>query len=617
MKKRVFALIMCFTVLAGSITGCGNSGSANPGVTPSVSAGQTGEDGRSAGNTDNRDFSAFDKDEQLPSEEKISEYMASIYGDDSDSLSGRLFGRTAGKYKTQSSAGAVMTEAVAEAENTMDSAMAAPNLSGMNSVYTEEWDKPLPDFNTEEYNSVDENGFQRTSVSPLSTFAADVDTGSYSNLRRMINEGYRLNDIPSGAVRVEEMLNYFDHSLSDSDISDGAFSVKSELGDCPWNKDNKLLMMTVQANRKSSPYTGSNYVFLIDTSGSMSTENKIDLAITSFKKFANTLTASDKVSVVTYSGSSEVLLENASGTDESAIDEALDKAYMQCYCYGGGTNGSGGIEAAYKAAEKSYIEGGNNRVIIASDGDMNLGISDQSGLVDLITKKKESGIFLTTLGFGNGNYSDANMEQIADAGNGNYYYIDCMNEAKRVLCEKAAQSFITVAKDVKFQLEFNPAAVDGYRLVGYENRKMAAEDFKDDTKDGGEVGAGAQVTVMYELVLKDSASASLPDDIDLKYQDKGNLSDAAASGELCTLAVRYKEPAGDIGTEETYPVFASSDDPSADFLFSSAVAEAALVITDSQYKDDASISAAAERAASYAEGDKYKEEFAELMKQLY
>ncbi|MCR5209281.1 MAG: von Willebrand factor type A domain-containing protein [Lachnospiraceae bacterium] len=587
MKKRMFAIMICMTMAVGMLSGCTGK------PEPSVSDGRI-VSGKDTGENKGGDLSAWDDEEELPSQREMEKFNSG----DSYGKKGML-----GFLSNQNS--------VYEAEcGTEEACVQSVDNSYAGSTYCGDLDAEIP-FNTEEYNAINENGFLNTSITPLSTFAADVDTGSYANFRRMINDGYDLNSIPSGAIRTEEMLNYFDYTVDDANISSGAFSVQYETGTCPWNKDNTLLMMTVQANQVESTYEGNNYVFLIDTSGSMAQSDKIDLCILAFKKLANTLTDADRVSIVTYSGSSSTLLEGAEGTEQDDIDEALDEAYMHCYCYGGGTNGSGGIEAAYKLAEKNFIEGGNNRVIIASDGDMNLGITDNSGLVDLIEEKKESGIFLTTLGFGSGNYSDANMESIADAGNGNYFYIDCMDEAKRVLCDKMAQTFVTVAKDVKFQVEFNPAAVSEYRLIGYENRTMAAEDFTDDTKDGGEVGAGAQVTVLYELVPAGEGT-----DIDLKYQEDRSLTDAAASNEVGTVSIRYKAPDGDTSTEEDYAVCLTTGNASDDFNFASAVAEASMVITGSEYKENSDISNAAQRAKDSAGGDEAREQFAELIENL-
>ena len=316
------------------------------------------------------------------------------------------------------------------------------------------------EFNTEEYAYYPENGFNSVFKSPLSTFAADVDTGSYTNLRRYITSGTGLNGLPAGLLRYEEMINYFDYKVANT--SAGRFSVGYKVAKCPWNPEHSLLMMTVRANEVEVKAAPGNYTFLIDVSGSMAEKDKIELAVKSFALFTDTLGPEDRVSIVTYSGTSETLLDSCPGNDKEKIFKALRDAENYCVNWGGGTNGSGGITAAYDLAEKNFVQGGNNRVIIASDGDMNLGITGTAGLVELITEKKEKGIFLTTLGFGTGNYSDTNMEQIANAGNGNYYYIDCMDEAQRVLVERVRETMITVAKDVKFQMEFNPARVSEY-----------------------------------------------------------------------------------------------------------------------------------------------------------
>ena len=457
------------------------------------------------------------------------------------------------------------------------------------------------DFNTEEYNIIKENGFIDVVNNPLSTFAADVDTGSYCNLRRMIRDGWDLNNVAS-AIRTEEIVNYFDYTV---DNDDDIFSVQYSVGDCPWNKDNKLLILTMQANSEMNiPNEGNNFVFLIDSSGSMSSKDKLDLAKESFKLLAGTLGPKDRVSIVTYSGSSETLLVGSN--DYNEICRTLDKIKAN-----GGTNGSGGITAAYECATKNFIKNGNNRVIIASDGDMNLGITSQSGLVDLIKEKKESGVFLTVLGFGSGNYSDANMESIADAGNGNYFYIDSIDEAERVLCEKVMQTTVTVAKDVKFQVEFNPAEVSAYRQIGYENRQMSARDFNDDTKDGGEIGAGAQVTVCYELILTGNGS----DNDGLKYQDTV-LSDDAKTGELCTVSVRYKAPTSDTSSLIEYPLVDNGISNRSDFNFICGVIEASMVLRNSEYKGKATIDSAYQLAKSGCDNNKYREDFCNLLVEL-
>lgn len=458
------------------------------------------------------------------------------------------------------------------------------------------------DFNTEEYNTIKENGFVKVSQSPLSTFAADVDTGSYCNLRRMIMQGYNLENVAS-AIRTEEIVNYFDYKV---DSKDDVFSVQYSIGDCPWNKDNKLLVMTMQANSETNVSNeGNNFVFLIDSSGSMNSKDKLPLVKESFKLLAENLGPNDRVSIVTYSGSSDTLLEGSNNYKK--ICKVLDSISAS-----GGTNGSGGINAAYQCAEKNFIKGGNNRVIIASDGDMNLGITSQSGLVDLIKEKKETGVFLTVLGYGTGNYSDANMESIADAGNGNYFYIDSIDEAERVLCEKLMQTTVTVAKDVKFQVEFNPYEVAEYRQIGYENRQMSAKDFNDDKKDGGEIGAGAQVTVCYELKLRDPDEK--PED-DLKYQDTV-LSDNAKNGELCTVSVRYKAPDEDESKLIKYPLKDKGISNKDDFNFICGIIEASMVMRDSEYKGNATYDSAYKLAKSGTGNNKYREEFCSLIKKL-
>lgn len=455
-------------------------------------------------------------------------------------------------------------------------------------------------FNTEEYDFIKENSFVEVAKTPLSTFAADVDTGSYTLLRRCINNGSNLDNI-SSAIRTEEMINYFDYNVEDTDDT---FGVKYELTDCPWNEDNKILIMTIQANATENiPSEGNNFVFLIDTSGSMSSADKIDMVKESFKQLTSILGENDKVSIVTYSGSSATLLEGSSDKDE--ICKVLDSLKTN-----GGTNGSGGITAAYECAMNNFIEGGNNRVIIASDGDMNLGITSKGGLVDLISEKKESGVFLTVLGYGSGNYSDSNMEGIADAGNGNYYYIDCIEEAERVLCEKLMETTVTVAKDVKMQVEFNPYIVKEYRQIGYENRQMSASDFDDDTKDGGEVGAYQQVTVAYELIMNDGE-----DEVDggLKYQE-GELTEAAYTGECCTVSVRYKNPDEDESTELEFVITEKDveDEEYVDFVC--AVIETSMVIRKSDYVGSATIDSALELAKAGCGSDKYKEGFVDLLK---
>ncbi len=463
-------------------------------------------------------------------------------------------------------------------------------------------------FDTEEYNYIKENSFVSVANSPLSTFAADVDTGSYTNFRRMVKDNYSLTDIPQGAVRVEEMINYFDYEITDA-VDNNRFTVSYETNTCPWNEANQLLMLTVKAKDLAIESTGNNFVFLIDSSGSMSNDpDKGALAIKSFKLLAETLTENDRVSIVTYSGDSRVILDSCDGDKYEKICKALDSI-----TFGGGTNGSGGITAAYELAAENFMENGNNRVIIASDGDMNLGVTSNAGLTDLIQEKKETGVFLTVLGYGSGNYSDANMESIADYGNGNYYYIDCIDEANRVLVEKLKQTTITVAKDVKLQVEFNPLEVSEYRLIGYENRTMAADDFEDATKDGGETGAGQTVTVLYELVCSTNDVSGN----NLKYQTDRQLTDDALSGEILTLSIRYKEPDENQSVEENFVVtHTDGENMSADFQFVAGVAELAMIINDSDYVGAATLDTAYELVRQGAGDDAYREELGNMIRSL-
>ncbi|MBR3515196.1 MAG: von Willebrand factor type A domain-containing protein [Lachnospiraceae bacterium] len=427
--------------------------------------------------------------------------------------------------------------------------------------------------NTEDYNSINEDGFVSVSTQPFSTFGADVDTAVYTNLRRSImqNDGY---GIRGNAIRVEEMINYFDYDYTKPAAGE-KFGVVTDLAPCPWNADTLLLRVGVRAEEVSIE-EGSNIVFLIDTSGSMDSPDKLPLVQEAFNKLQKNLTANDTVSIVTYAGSYSVPLEGVGGNEHQKIENALYSLMA-----GGCTNGEGGITKAYEVAEKYFIEGGNNRVILATDGDLNVGISSEAGLIDLIEEKKESGVFLSCLGFGEGNYQDAKMEAMADHGNGNYSYIDCDAEAERVLTKELWSTLYTVAKDVKFQVEFNPDQVKGYRLVGYENREMAAEDFADDTKDGGEVGSDQCVTVLYEVVLNDSAF-EIPT-VESRYADDEASTDI--SDELLAVNIRYKEPDSDVSQLRTYPVTKDmiGTTMDSDTSWAAGVAQFGMLLRDSDY----------------------------------
>lgn len=337
----------------------------------------------------------------------------------------------------------------------------------------------------EEYSRWEEKGFSSVLQSPLSTFAADVDTASYSNLRRMITDGYSLEGIPEGAVRIEEMLNYFTYNYQEPKGND-PFGVTTVIGQCPWNEEAQLLMVglkTEDIDYADAP--ASNLVFLLDVSGSMDSYDKLPLLQEAFGILAENLTEKDRISIVTYASGDRIVLEGAKGSQTGKIKRALNSLEA-----GGGTYGSKGIETAYRIAEENFIEGGNNRIILATDGDLNIGMTTEEELEELITEKKESGIFLSVLGFGTGNIKDNKMETLADKGNGNYAYIDSVREAKKVLGQEMTATLLTICKDVKLQVEFNPAVVAEYRLLGYENRALDRKDFEDDAKDAGEIGAG-------------------------------------------------------------------------------------------------------------------------------
>ncbi|MGN0639043.1 MAG: von Willebrand factor type A domain-containing protein [Huintestinicola sp.] len=461
------------------------------------------------------------------------------------------------------------------------------------------------EYNTEEYNYIEENGYTAVSSAPLSTFSADVDTASYTNIRRMIYDGY---DVPPEAVRIEEMINYFDYHYSDPDENE-PFAVHAELSDCPWNKDTELLMIGI--NTKSTDALlddrePMNLVFLIDVSGSMYSEDKLPLVQKSFSMLTDNLNSRDRISIVTYAGSDEVVLEGADGNDRERVLDAINSLEA-----GGSTAGAAGINTAYEIAEKYFIKGGNNRVILATDGDLNVGLSSESELTQLIEEKRESGVFLSVLGFGTGNLKDNKLEALADHGNGNYSYIDSEREARKVLVDEMSGTLYTAAKDVKFQLEFNPANIKGYRLIGYENRTMAAEDFNDDTKDAGEIGAGHSVTVLYELVPVDS-----PMEIgsELKYSE--NQGSKKMGNELLTVNIRYKEPEGSESKLLSYPVERSlySKTKSENMTFAAAVAEFGMLLRNSRYIGDITYSNIATQLSEYDyHSDEFKDEFVYLV----
>ena len=482
-----------------------------------------------------------------------------------------------------------------------------------------------PDFtrkeNSEEYSEWEEKGYSSVMKEPVSTFSADVDTASYSNLRRLIREGYSIDELPENAVRIEEMLNYFTYDYKEPEGSE-PFGVTAKIGKCPWNEDAELVMLglkTEDIDYEDAP--ASNLVFLLDVSGSMYADDKLPLLQEAFCLLADNLTEKDRVSIVTYAGDDTIVLEGVSGDKTRTIKKALMGLEA-----GGGTHGSKGIETAYALAEDNFIKGGNNRVILATDGDLNIGLTSEEELEELITEKKESGIFLSVLGFGTGNIKDNKMETLADKGNGNYAYIDSLREANKVLVEEMSATLLTICKDVKLQVEFNPAVVSEYRLIGYENRALNKEDFDDDTKDAGEIGAGHSVTALYEVILKEPLSGLSDEDInDLKYSDeyrkeqgKDSLENSSTEKEWFTLSIRYKKPAEEESSLLAYPIGFENymENPDDDFRFAGAVAEFGLLASHSENPEDASVKNVKKILKSIDLDDEYKEEFLELVKEV-
>lgn len=503
-----------------------------------------------------------------------------------------------------------------------ESAVKAPE-GYLGSCYDYEDDYIVPQ-NNEEYSKWQEKGYVNVMQEPLSTFAADVDTASYSNLRRMIRDGWDLENLPEGSVRIEEMLNYFHYDFAEPKGQE-PFGVTTQLGSCPWNEEAELLMIGLKTESVDYDYApASNLVFLLDVSGSMGDSDKLPLLQESFATLTDNLTNKDRISIVTYAEEDKVVLQGARGDEKKKIKKALNSLVA-----GGGTYGSKGIERAYELAEEYFIEGGNNRIILATDGDLNIGMTTEEELEELISEKKESGIFLSVLGFGTGNIKDNKMETLADKGNGNYAYIDCLREADKVLLEEMTATLVTICKDVKFQVEFNPDIVEGYRLLGYENRALDRQDFDDDQKDGGEIGAGHSVTALYEIVLREPLRHNLTEDeisglrYGNEYQKRLNETKKAPAiegkyKEWLTVSIRYKKPAGNVSQLLEYPVGYDSyrDEPSADFRFAAAVAEFGLLASHSQYPENASLTHVRKTLRELDFKDVYKIEFLELVEQI-
>ena len=553
MRKEIIAVLLSITLLVGTLTGCGKRTSDTATST--------------AGITENTEAKAWT--------DGAAEAPAEMYEELAEAASESKY------YK----------EAATEEEKTVK------GESYLDGCY--DFD---PDFkqreNNEQYSEWEEKGYSPVMKEPVSTFSADVDTASYSNLRRLIREGYTIDELPENAVRIEEMLNYFIYDYKEPEGSE-PFGITAKIGKCPWNQDAELVILglkTEDIDYEDAP--ASNLVFLLDVSGSMYADDKLPLLQEAFCLLADNLTEKDRVSIVTYAGDDTIVLEGVSGDKTRTIKKALMGLEA-----GGGTHGSKGIETAYALAEDNFIKGGNNRVILATDGDLNIGLTSEEELEELITEKKESGIFLSVLGFGTGNIKDNKMETLADKGNGNYAYIDSLREANKVLVEEMSATLLTICKDVKLQVEFNPAVVSDYRLIGYENRALNKEDFDDDTKDAGEIGAGHSVTALYEVILKEPLSGLSDEDInDLKYRDeyrkeqgKETLKSSATEKEWLTLSIRYKKPAEEESSLLDYPIGFENymENP-----------------------EDASVKNVKKILKSIDLDDEYKEEFLELVKEV-
>lgn len=474
------------------------------------------------------------------------------------------------------------------------------NVGGYEACYS--YIKP----NSEEYEQVDENVFKESFKAPLSTFAVDVDAASYTNVRRFLSS---MQIPPKDAVRVEEFINYFDYDYPSP--KDEPVKIFTELGKCPWNKDNLLVHIGIKGKELKRDQAGpSNLVFLIDVSGSMTPENKLPLLKRAFKLLTKQLRSDDRVSIVVYASSTGTVLEPTYGYDKEKILDAISNLEA-----GGSTAGGAGIQLAYKIAEKNFMSDGNNRVILATDGDFNVGISNTGELVKFIQEKKQKGIFLTVLGFGEENLKDSRLEKLADDGDGHYAYIDNFNEAKKVFVNELGATLFTIAKDSKIQVEFNPAKVKEYRLIGYENRALNDEDFDDDKKDGGEIGAGHTVTALYEITLQDNVDEI--SESNLKYQIVAVKESAINTDEILTVKFRYKDPDGTESKLISQPVLFSSlkEKPGINFNFSAAVAMFGMILKDSDYKGDANLDYVLELAESNLGEDEfgYREEFVQLV----
>ncbi len=469
---------------------------------------------------------------------------------------------------------------------------------------------PVVTHNTEEYDKIDDNTFRTAQSNPLSTFSIDVDAASYSNARRFINQG----SLPyKDAVRIEEFVNYFDYDYQNP-TGEHPFSIHTEVSVAPWNRQHKLVHIGLQGKKPDYDHLqASNLVFLIDVSGSMRASNKLGLLKSSFKLLLRNLSERDRVAIVTYAGAAGLALPSTPASDKERILAALDNLQA-----GGSTAGGAGIQLAYEVAQQNFLEDGNNRVILATDGDFNVGTSSTSELVRMIEDKRDAGIYLTICGFGMGNYKDGRMESLSNSGNGNYFYIDSISEANKVFVKEMRATLFTIARDVKIQIEFNPAKVLAYRLIGYENRLLKSEDFSDDKKDAGELGAGHTVTALYEIIPAGVESAFVKDIDKLKYQTS-QVTAGADSDELMTVKLRYKRPDEDSSRlltqtlkDESRSLRRTTDD----FRFAAAVAEFGMLLRDSEFRGNASYADVLELAGGAKGKDEegYRSEFMQLVR---
>ncbi len=468
---------------------------------------------------------------------------------------------------------------------------------------------PETEGNTEAYDAIAENPFLEVIKNPLSTFSIDVDTASYSNMRRFVMQGKKP---PIDAVRIEELVNYFpyDYPAPEGDVP---FSVQADLADAPWNKQHKLLRVGLQGKKldlKKAP--ANNLVFLLDVSGSMNDPNKLPLLKQSLRLLVNELREQDTIAIAVYAGAAGLVLPSTSAARKDLILDALDRLEA-----GGSTAGEAGIRLAYETAKQHFKPNGNNRVILATDGDFNVGPSSDGELVRLIEDKRKAGIFLTVLGFGMGNYKDAKMEKLADTGNGNYAYIDSLSEARKVMVQELGATLLTVAKDVKLQVEFNPAKVAKYRLIGYENRLLRAEDFDNDAKDAGELGAGHTVTALYEI---EPVTAATAQEQSLTYTETEIKDTAFASDDLLTLKLRYKQPHQDTSELLTHTVEAQAkpwSEASVNLQFAASVAGFGMLLRQSEHKGDLTLSQvkALGQAGKGPDKEGYRQAYLELLTQ--